>query len=129
MIALAPLMARATTTLFRSPLSLCIPSQSVFVDGRADVNGDGKVDLLMRDSGGRVGVHLGNGDATFGPALAINMVGGLAATGDLDTDGRPALVIGNANSTRVFLNNGDGSFLAGTTLTIDGNFGQIRVAD
>src|SRR5215475_1465018 len=81
----------------------------------ADVNGDGKPDILVAnrcavfiscggtsgghpDSNGIVSVLLGNGDGTFQPAVTYNS-GGLFTTsiavGDVNGDGKPDLVVSN----------------------------------
>jgi hypothetical protein len=99
----------------------------------ADVNGDGKLDLLVANScdagcdvaTGVVGILLGNGDATFQPAASYSS-GGIhaesVAVADVNGDGKPDLVIANecatsANcpvsvdgSVSVLLGNGNGTF-------------------
>jgi hypothetical protein len=98
----------------------------------ADVNGDGKLDLLVLNgcadsncTNGSVGVLLGNGDGTFRPAIAYES-GGFVSKGpcsggcsitvaDVNTDGKPDLLVvtnsgGGAGSVGVLLGNGDGSF-------------------
>jgi hypothetical protein len=82
----------------------------------ADVNGDGKLDIVSSiyiDS--FVDVLLGNGDGTFQPA--ISSAGGgdspWIVVGDLNGDGIPDLVTANyntANTVSVLLGNGDGTF-------------------
>lgn len=62
----------------------------------ADVNGDGKPDLLVADYNGSVEVLLGNGDGTFQSASAYSSGGSApwsVAVADLNGDGRPDLVI------------------------------------
>ncbi len=99
----------------------------------ADVNGDGKPDLVVANScdaacdvaTGVVGVLLGNGDATFQPAVSYSS-GGIhaesVAVADVNGDGKPDLVVANecatpANcpgavdgSVGVLLGNGNGTF-------------------
>jgi hypothetical protein len=92
----------------------------------ADVNGDGKPDLLVANCGsesdcfgdGVIGVLLGNGDGTFQPAVSYDAgaVGaGSVAVADLNGDGKPDLAVTtNWNevfgSVGVLLGNGDGTF-------------------
>ena len=103
----------------------------------ADVNGDGKPDLLVANlcnsgngcSNTAAGVLLGNGDGTFQAAVSYNgggsfnslqPVGGSSmVAGDLNGDGKLDLVItsgsGNSNGdgvVGVLLGNGDGTFQA-----------------
>ena len=94
----------------------------------ADVNGDGKLDLVVAnrciDNGclleAVVAVLLGNGDGTFQAAVTYNS-GGLftssVAVADVNGDGKPDLVVANwcadpncDGSVGVLLGNGDGTF-------------------
>jgi len=103
----------------------------------ADLNLDGKLDLVVANSGdtfgsrGTVSVLLGKGDGTFQEALNFNAGLGSqsVAAGDFNRDGKPDLVVANSyyfeggNDVSVMLGNGNGtlqaavSYAAGTQPT------------
>ncbi len=109
----------------------------------ADVNGDGKPDVVVANLDGTVGVLLGNGDGTFQTAVAYN-AGGFqprsVAVGDVNGDGKPDLVVANwcagtggcseppdDGSVGVLLGNGDGTFR--TAVPFDsGAYGAYSIA-
>jgi hypothetical protein len=84
----------------------------------ADVNGDGKLDLLVANTGSNdVSVLLGQGTGTnwtLAPGPRIKTAGGPVATAvtDLNGDGRPDLVVtnGQANNVQIFTGVGGGFF-------------------
>jgi hypothetical protein len=97
----------------------------------ADVNGDGKPDLVVANqcadstcaTNGTVAVLLGNGDGTFQTAVAYSSGGYIPVSvvvADVNGDGKPDLLVGNqceSNSTcanggmvGVLLGKGDGTF-------------------
>ena len=68
----------------------------------ADVNGDGKVDLVRRPSEATVSVLLGNGDGSFGspPSLHRRLGARSVAVADFNGDGKLDLVTANGVNTR-----------------------------
>ena len=114
----------------------------------ADVNGDGKLDLLVANAicapgcaTGGVGVLLGNGDGSFQSAVTYHS-GGFgaesAAAMDVNGDGKPDLLVANTcvtdgafncvnGSVGVLLGNGDGTFQAAVSYGSDGT-GAASVA-
>jgi len=116
----------------------------------ADVNGDGKPDLLVANlcvsnsncSNGTVGVLLGNGDGTFQAAVIYGSGGANAssiAVADVNGDGKPDLLVANQcvssgscgnGAVGVLLGNGDGTFQAAVSYGSGGaTASSIEVAD
>jgi hypothetical protein len=103
----------------------------------ADVNGDGKLDLLVANEGnGSVGVLLGNGDGTFQPVVTYGSGGSGAnsvAVADVNGDGKPDLLVATSLSTTVglLLGNGDGTFQSAVTYGSGGfnRASSVAVAD
>ena len=84
----------------------------------ADVNGDGKLDLVALTPYNGVFIFLGNGDGTFQAPVAYTIgctgsCNGLAV-GDLNGDGKPDLAIANFTGMSILLNAGSGTFGAAT---------------
>jgi hypothetical protein len=95
----------------------------------ADVNGDGKLDLVTWGNGG-VAVVLGNGDGTFqSPIVSSGCTPGINwafGVGDFNNDHKLDLAFvqnslsGNGNSLYLCLGNGDGSFAALSSVAFAG---------
>jgi len=109
----------------------------------ADVNGDGKPDILVTNGEesvangelGNVGVLLGNGNGTFQPvaiyptgATTATTTGGDIAVADVNGDGKLDLVVSSQcldsscdqGAISVLLGNGDGTFQAAQTYSSGG---------
>ncbi|HWZ81502.1 MAG TPA: FG-GAP-like repeat-containing protein [Terriglobales bacterium] len=125
------------------------PNSSTFNPGpnsfvAADVNGDGKLDLVALTPYNGVFIYLGKGDGTFQApvAYATGCTNGTGAcnalaVGDLNGDGKPDLAL-EANETTgggisILLNNGTGGFGTATyyPVAISGVFagGGIAIGD
>ncbi len=98
----------------------------------ADMNRDGKLDIVASESNQIVSVLLGNGDGTFAPELPFNSPGSNdfhIAVGDLNGDGVPDVVV-SGNQINVFLGNGDGTLQAPiSTSAYGGNPGPVITGD
>jgi hypothetical protein len=105
----------------------------------ADVNGDGRPDLVTANGGrflgssGTVSVLLGNGNGTF--HSAINFGAGTrsvsVAVADVNGDSRPDMVVANYRSANVsvLLGNGNGSFQDAVNFGVGAGPSSVAVAD
>ena len=105
----------------------------------ADVNGDGKPDIVVASgydgSGnleGAVGVLMGNGDGTF-QAVVVYGSGGDEANSitirDVNRDSKPDLVVANEGAVGVLLGNGDGTFQTAVSYGLSGFGNSVAVSD
>ena len=99
---------------FQNPIPTVVQSGGSDGLAVADLNGDGKLDLVVPDAASdSVIIFLGNGDGTFGNPLANSLVSPRAvAIGDFNGDNKLDLAIAQTGnlSTSVLLGKGDGSF-------------------
>jgi type II/III secretion system protein/VCBS repeat protein len=104
-----------------SPFALPTTATGPIAMTSADFNSDGNLDVaIVNQTTNNVTVLLGNGNATFslatGSPFAVGQSPVAVATGDLNNDSHPDLVVVNQtdNSLSVLLGNGDGTFTAAT---------------
>ena len=107
----------------------------VYSVAAADINGDGKLDVVMPlYLGGMASVLLGNGDGTFQPGLNFPAGGHTksAVVGDFNGDGNLdlALSIGlSPGGVSILLGNGDGTFQGPVVYPTSAPTEQVAIGD
>lgn len=125
------------TSYFRNPEA---NAQMVAI---ADVNGDGKPDLVIAQAGNQweLVVELGNGDGTFQPGIATYAAvsGGPALygvnwveVGDFNGDGKPDVALGSGTGNNgyvtILLGKGDGTFTLSQIIDVSSGGGPVAGA-
>ena len=126
----------ATPTLYSPggcPLSTYyfrIPQANAQMVAFADVNGDGKQDMIVAQAGNNweLAVALGNGDGTFQAPIPIYpgvccspdfRSANFVVVGDFNGDGKPDVALGTQGGyVTILLGNGDGTFTLSQYLTV-----------
>lgn len=133
-------MQRPDAPVFLPPVTYSTGADNPFSVAIADVNSDGKPDLVVANQctgpdfcgvPGVLGVLLANGDGTFQSAVNYPSGGSYlnaVAVADLNGDGKPDLVAANGreSSVGVLLGNGDGTFEPAVTYS-SGAFDPVAV--
>ncbi|MCS3728453.1 beta strand repeat-containing protein [Bradyrhizobium betae] len=95
-----------------------------------DFNGDGKLDLVTRNtSTSAVALSFGNGNGTFQAPSAQVATATTVLTGDFNGDGKLDMATVTGSAISILLGNGDGSFNASGTLQAAAALGTGAVAD
>jgi YD repeat-containing protein len=103
-----------------------------------DLNGDGKLDLVITSTAGQIAALFGNGDGTFGTPTYYATHGGAQTStiADLNGDKHPDVVVAEGNppgadsaTIGVFLNNGNGTLAVRAGYTIGNTYAtSVNVA-
>jgi hypothetical protein len=106
------MVMKGTGTGAMSPPAVTYPSPAWNSIALADVNADGKTDVVFAGDGARVSLYLGNGDGTLKGAIQSGSCTACFALtpGDFNGDGQLDIAYIDAGDTRFALGNGDGSF-------------------
>jgi hypothetical protein len=122
-----------------SPLTQYFYNQASFVTGGnpggiaiADINNDGRADLIVASPGGRsMSVLLGQADGTFAPKsdFLLQETPGVLVAGDFNGDGKMDVAVTVETGMAILLGNGDGTLNAPVTYTLTNRPYFLAVSD
>ena len=101
---------------FQSAVPYVVPAEAPDAVAVADLNGDGKLDIVVGLWNSGLAVLMGNGDGTFQPATLYSGLGQIYALSiaDVNHDGKPDVIAAGYAQTvgtiTVLLGKGDGTF-------------------
>jgi hypothetical protein len=113
------------------PGSPLIADNLVFRVAAADLDGDGKLDLIRAGNDPYLGVRWGNGDGTFSNVqVLLDQQVSAVAIGDLDADGlRDVIVMNSQTQVLVLRNKGARSFATAVQYSASVGVSSMSVAD
>ncbi|MEN6527120.1 MAG: FG-GAP-like repeat-containing protein [Candidatus Polarisedimenticolia bacterium] len=92
----------------------------------ADLDGDGRAELIGADAGGRLAAAKAEGTTTAAASLAA---GGLVAAGDVDGDGRVEVVVAAGSALDVLRADGKGGFEGVARIALPGTATALAVGE
>lgn len=111
---------------FKPGIASSGPAGTITMINVADVNGDGKLDLIVSGSKDSTtyfaATMLGNGDGTFQAPIETDLAGHIPQSvllADLNGDGILDLAFASGMGVQALLGNGDGTFREGPTTTLN----------
>ncbi len=106
---------------FQPAVPYSLPAENPDALAVADLNGDGKLDIVVGLWNSGIAVLMGNGDGTFQPATPYPNLGQVLALSiaDVNHDGKPdviaAGIVQSTGTVTVLLGKGDGTFQSAQT--------------
>lgn len=137
LMAFMTIAAAASTVQFKPVQSYVVGTNPTSV-AVGDLNGDGKPDLVIGNSGSNnVSVLLGNGDGTFhatrnfdaGNSPSIFAVTDFNGDGKADVAVLASAAAGSPQQVYILMGNGDGTLQAPIVMTLEPNVTVVAVAD
>jgi hypothetical protein len=118
---------------FDAAVDLSAATRSYGVLRVADVNGDGKRDLVTSGNSApgvpQTAVMLGKGDGTFAAPVSVAAVGGQLQLADTNADGKLDIVLAIGNDVSIRLGDGLGGFASPQTFNVGFPIARVHATD